>query len=201
LSVSALGITKGTSNDTRDIGWTNFRRDTELKYRVRLEGFDAAKIHPPASMALGDIEDFMLAVERGQCSFRKLEPREVYGYEKELQDLGVPTKFRKTRTDVGKKRGASATKVVNKKAKNSQPKKDKKKKKLRRQKKTHSEDEESDAAESSESDNDSVASEVEVCGYRYTFSMFSSDKWSRFRLPKQRGLVKHPDVSARASGQ
>jgi hypothetical protein len=199
-SVTALGITKGTTNDIRELGWTNFRRDTELKHHVRLEGFDAAKIRAPASMALGDIEDCMLAIEQEECFFRKMAPREVYEYGKELKKDGVKTNIRKTRTDSGKKRDVTAAKVSKKKVKNSQ-RKTEKKKATRRGKKVDSEEEESDMTESSESDEDSTASEIEVCGSGYTPGASNSHNRSRFYLPKQGGSITCPDIVAKASGQ
>jgi hypothetical protein len=109
---TALNITKGSSKGILDIGWTNFHRDTELRHHVRLEGFDAAKIRVPASMGLGDIEEFMSAVDRGECRFRKMEPEEVFAYRQELDKRGIQVNARKKQADSGKKRvAAPSTKV------------------------------------------------------------------------------------------
>jgi hypothetical protein len=121
--VLAFGIKKGDTNEVGSIGWDNFRWDTEIKYRVRLVGFDPKRIQRPSVMALSDITEFMEGADGETVFFKIMTPYQVRSYEKELELENVGKKQRKKRSDAGLKRKGGAAKAARTKPSKRNPSK------------------------------------------------------------------------------
>jgi hypothetical protein len=106
LPVNTLEINVGRSDEIRSIAWTNFQLGIEVKYSVRLIGFDAAKITDPGHMSIADIDFCLKGLADGSVGFTKLTDSQVYEYSKTLEAQGIVEKSRKKRSDAGKPRKA-----------------------------------------------------------------------------------------------